>query len=132
MVLQEQAIQLPTDVVSSKILQALEQSESGTVSKQDLKEAVKQVSTQNGKTVDSGSANAFVDKIFMQADSTRSGKVTRAQLRNAINANEIEASQVISESTLPATSATIESVMKQLEESASGVIRKQELQAAIQ
>ena len=49
-------------------MKALELNESGTISKQDLKNAMKEVAVSNGKQISSAQTNALSDLIFKQAD----------------------------------------------------------------
>jgi hypothetical protein len=50
-------------------MKVFELTESGTISKQDLKNAMKQVAVNNGKQMSSAQTNALSDMIFKQADS---------------------------------------------------------------
>jgi hypothetical protein len=60
-----------------------------------LGDAIKVVANLNGVAQpDGASMNALIQKVFLQADSQQSGKITRTQLRQAIDSNCIEAAVV--------------------------------------
>ena len=109
--------------VTAKILQVLESNKSGQINKHDLGDAIKVVATQNGVAQPDGAAmNALIQKVFLQADSQRSGKITRTQLRQAMESNCVEAAVVTQESSKPSTTPVVQSIMEKLEQSSSGLI----------
>ena len=50
-------------------MKVFEQTDNGTITKQDLKNAMKEVAVSNEKQISSAQTNALSDMIFKQADS---------------------------------------------------------------
>jgi hypothetical protein len=69
----------------------------------------------------------LVKVIFNSIEHQRSGKITRAQLRQGLESNRIESVKVLQEIKLTETNPIIIAVVRQLEESTSGFISKSEL-----
>ena len=115
--------------VASKIISVLQ----GTpaISARDLKEALKTVASQNGANVDSLTSNAFVNKVFFEADSGRSGQISRAQLREFIGQNPVETAHVAKESNSAHSDPVTLSLLQILEQSESGVFDKKQVTAAV-
>ena len=67
----------------------------------------------------------------MSTEDQQDGKITRIQLRQALESNRAETVKVLQETKLPSSNAVLVSVMKQLEESSSGLITKSEVLIAI-
>ena len=96
-------------------------------------DAIKVVATQNGVAQPDGAAmNALIQKVFLQADSNRSGKIQRTQLRQAIESNCVEAAVVTQESSKPSSTPVVQSIMEKLEQTSSGMIQRKDLSQAIQ
>jgi Ca2+-binding EF-hand superfamily protein len=124
-------VPVQSDSVSKKLMNVLSTSQKGTITAKDLKEALKVVATQNGQTASSSTCNAFVDKVFLEADSDNSGQITRSQLREFIEDNQVEAAQVVKETTKVSSNPVTLSVIQTLEESESGVFDKKQVAAAV-
>ena len=69
----------------AKVLNVLEGSETGLVTKADLRQALKTAVSANGKQIDSAQSNALIEQVYFAVDSERSGQITRAQLREGLD-----------------------------------------------
>ena len=77
MLLKEQEVPSFAEAGVQQVMKVLEESDSGTISKQELKNAVREVAQSNGKQMSSAETTALIEKVFSQADTQRTGAVTR-------------------------------------------------------
>jgi len=74
---------------AQKIMNELNAFEKGTVSANDLKQAIKIVSKEPGRETDKATASASVEKVFLKMDSEQAGEISRAQLRTFLQENNV-------------------------------------------
>jgi len=59
------------------ILSKLDESKSGLIPKRELKQVIKQVSEENGLSIEDTKLNDLADSLFIKPDGSRIGKMTR-------------------------------------------------------
>ena len=99
--------------------------DSGQITKENLVQALQEVSQQNNRPITQAQATALSNKVY-SGEST----MNRVQLKEAILKNA-EIVQVISTESVAATNPIVEKVMVILDESKSGTIQKKEFQRAL-
>jgi len=105
-----------------------ENSESGFINKNEVQSAIEEVAKDKHVTLNTIQSKALVEKVFAAADYANTGKITRQQLRKAIEQHSVEASIVLKEEYIPdSTEEASVRIMKVLEANTSGTINKVEL-----
>ena len=89
------------------------------------------MASQNGANVDSLSSKAFVSKVFFEADSGRSGQISRAQLREFIGQNPVETAHLAKESSSAHSEPVTLSLLQILEHSEAGLFDKKQVTAKV-
>jgi Ca2+-binding EF-hand superfamily protein len=130
-VLKERNLPANFEEASSQVMKVFEQNESGTINKQDLKSALKEVCESNGKQMSPAQTNALSDKIFKQADSQKTGEVSRAQMREALEDNLLDLQSIEKVILPPSSQAMANKVLQAVQSSQSGIVTKQDLKKAL-
>jgi len=100
------------------------------ISKEDVQEAIAQVTEDNGNQITQSQTDALVNLIYKSADVENAGVIDRVQLKEAMIANSDKMNS-IAEDILPQTNAVVAHVMDTLNSTNSGSIRKRDFKKAL-
>jgi len=116
------------ETLEQQIMRHCEIFKSGTISKQDLTQAIIDTCEDNGTSIPSAQTTILVDQIFNSAGGgTR--PITRIKLKQAIHENISDLKLI--EKELPAQNPLVNMVLEILDESKHGLIPKKEMQEAV-